>query len=224
MLEKKKNKPLREILLPNLYCRHPEAGQVRRRDAFHIVRVQHWQSFVHTSNSILPLAHYPCALHRVDTDNTYPYWGSSQQTKAYLLQPAVSCDLQTMSWLLWPAASGNVSERRDGVWGTAKPLRRQQAHVKSKQISSLQLLPELPFSSPAPLDDMACLRWAYLPLLQVPCSARVPVWQRPVYGNEGPLTQRTSVTLHFPCKVTGKLCMWQREVCCGSQIARGRWN
>ena len=136
--------------------RHSEVAQVHSRDALHMVRGSTLvkptvrQSFGHTSNTTLPLARRHYALPRADADDTYPCWGSSEQGKPSLLRQAVSCDRQPMSWLLWPAASGNVSGRGDGFWDTAKPLCPQQ-HMLNHNRYPVRSFSQ---SSPSPLRPL----------------------------------------------------------------------
>lgn len=133
------------------------------------------QGFVRTS-SILPLAHHRYALPRADADDMYPCWGSSEQRKPNLLRQAVSCDLQPMSWLLWPAASGNVSGRGDGFWGTAKPLCPQQHLLNHNRY------PFCSFSqhSPSPLHPlwMTWHAWGELEYLPLPQRALQCLYNR----------------------------------------------
>lgn len=123
------------------------------RDALHMV----WwstlvksivkQGLVHTSNNILSLAHHHCALARAEADDTYLCWGVIWAKEDEFV--AASCFLWSAPHDLASVASCFWERFRDRRW----VLRYCQAtlptaeHVKSQQISSLELPPELPLSS-----------------------------------------------------------------------------
>lgn len=179
------------------------------------------QVLAHTSNNILSPADHHCALARADADDTYPCWGVISAKEDDFV--VASCFLWSVPHELAPVAScfWECSETGDRFWGTAKPLCPQQ-NIKLQHIFSLQLLPELPLSSPSLIDDMACL-WDELKASLHPrvpsstCSTESSVQQRTTSVTDPlwhPQVPRCFVTQHVPCQVAGK-CMWEGEACYG---------